>query len=507
MRISDREGVFRESCSRLPGLGLKIVQKMEYILLFIVNKGRFDEQISNMEEAAVQEEIDFVKTCTNAELNQAVTIKNGSSAWHIQFKSQNFRRYCKKIMWWFIFTNFIVIVLALPILSIYWGATYRISHFLYKVNVLAVIQDDSTEVMPTLTENLPNLIERLHCTWHIYNASEYQKRRGIAFTEIDKEVINQIYHEDYWMALNVKPNATDALRASLTNSSSEPFNFSAYFQVVYESARDPTNMQARILPSMLELETLFKNYTVRDYLPLIVSNLKESVAQRNLISASNINFDYLDYRPFYNPAILSPLQVGLIYCLLLTFLQLGIYSPLHREMGQILEPNVLISYRILISFATYFILSLFFCTLSAIFRIDFTLAFGKCGFLVYWMTTWLLMIALGGANENVATLVSTVGAQYMGFWLMAWIVLNIAPSFYSMAIHSSFYRYGYIMPLNNALEIFKVIFLDTSKHTLGRNYGVLCAWVAVNTLLFPVIMMVVCKREHTEANAGGTAKA
>lgn len=40
------------------------------------------------------------------------------------------------------------------------------------------------------------------------------------------------------------------------------------------------------------------------------------------------------------------------------------------------------------------------------------------------------------------------------------------------------------MPLNNALEIFKVIFLDTSKHTLGRNYGVLCTWVAVNTLLF-----------------------
>lgn len=63
------------------------------------------------------------------------------------------------------------------------------------------------------------------------------------------------------------------------------------------------------------------------------------------------------------------------------------------------------------------------------------------------------------------------------------------------------------MPLNNALEIFKVIFLDTSKHTLGRNYGVLCTWVAVNTLLFPVIMTVVCKRGDTEANAGGTAKA
>lgn len=113
-----------------------------------------------MEEAAVEEKIGFEKTCTNAELNQAVTIKNGSSAWHIQFKSLNFKRYCKKIMWWFIFTNFIVTVLALPILSIYWGATYRISHFLYKVNVLAVIQDDSTEAIPTLTENLPNLIER-----------------------------------------------------------------------------------------------------------------------------------------------------------------------------------------------------------------------------------------------------------------------------------------------------------------------------------------------------------
>lgn len=147
-------------------------------------------------------------------------------------------------------------------------------------------------------------------------------------------------------------------------------------------------------------------------------------------------------------------------------------------------------------------MSFFFCTLSAIFQIDFTLAFGEGGFVIYWMTTWLLMAAVGGANQNVASVVvATFGPQYLGFWLMGWIAMNIAPSYNPMAIHNSFYRYGYMMPIQNALGIFKVIFLNTSKHTMGRNYGILFAWIVLNTLLFPIIMIFVGRRMEKIAEA------
>lgn len=423
-----------------------------------------------------------------------------------RFLSPSLKHQRKKVLYRFLLTNFVLASFIITVLSIYWGATYRESHFLHKVNILTVIQDDPVDITPNLTQVLSSIVTEVPGTWHLYNSSEYQKKRNIDRAEIDKEILNQVHSQDFWMSLNVKPNATNSLYQSLLSSSERPFNFSSYFQVIYESGRDPNSMRSTILPCMQQLEGLYRHYVVTQYLPRILRGVNSTSVQTNLISASNVNFDYWDYRPFYNPAVLSPLQVGLIYCLILTFFQLGLYGPLHREMAQLLKPKSMIIYRICVSFCTYFIMSLFFCTLSAIFQIDFTLAFGKAGFVVYWMSTWLLMAALGGANENVATIVASYGPQYLGFWLMTWIVLNIAPSFYPMAIHSSFYRYGYMMPIHNGLDIFKVIFLNTSKNTMGRNYGVLCAWIVLNTSLFPFIMMFIGKRNEKRAKGAGTSQ-
>lgn len=423
-----------------------------------------------------------------------------------RFMSPKLRKQRKKVLFRFVLTNVTLAAFVLSVLSIYWGAEYRESHFIHKVNILTVIQDESSSVSPTLVENLPSIIEGLPCTWHIYNASEYQKQRKINATEINSEVIRQIYREKYWMALNVKPNATDYFYSSLTNSSVEPFNFTKYFQVVYETGREPLNMKPTILPHMQSLETLYQNYISTKYLPNMLSNINGSVVPKNIIGASKVNFDYMDYRPWTNPTVQSPLQVGMIYCLILTFFQIGFYGPLHKGMAQLLKPRSMIVYRICISFGTYFILSLFFCTISAMFQVDFKAAFGRGGFVVYWMSTWLLMTALGGANENVASLAIAFCPQYMGCWLMFWIISNIAPSFYPMVIHSSFYRYGYMMPIHNALDIYKVIFLNTSKHTLGRNYGILCAWVGVNTSLFPFVMMIVGKKMEKVAKASAAAQ-
>lgn len=400
----------------------------------------------------------------------------------------------KKVLYKFLQTTITLSSFLICILSIYWGAQYNESHFMHKVNVLVVIQDESGQGQSSLVENLPAMTQDVPCTWHVYNTREYQNKRNIRAAQIDEEFVHQIHHQDYWMGLNVKPNATDNLVKSLTNASAQPFNFSEYFQAVFESGRDPSTMRTAILPNMQQLEQLYEQEVAKNYLPQLVSRMNNDVVRENLIGASNVHFDYQDYRPFYSPVILSPLQVGLIYCLLLTFFQLGFYSPLHVEMAQLLKLRSLLFYRLITSLSTYFILSLFFCTLSAIFHIDFTKAFGRSGFVVYWMTTWLLMAALGGANENVASIIMVFCPQYIALWLMCWIVLNISPAFYPLVTNSNFYRYGYMMPIPNAVEIFKVIFLDTSKHIMGRNYGVICAWIALNTCLFPVVLFIVNKK-------------
>lgn len=175
------------------------------------------------------------------------------------------------------------------------------------------------------------------------------------------------------------------------------------------------------------------------------------------------------------------------------------------RLGQKLKPIHMLLYRYIIAYVNYFFLSLFFCAVSAAFQVNFTLAFGKGGFVVAWMSSWLLMAAVGGANENMITIILSFGPQYLGFWLIFWVVMNISPSFYPMALCNNFYRYGYAMPIHNGVEIFRVIFLNLDKKDLGRNYGILVAWCVVNALFFPVAMKVVIYKKKKDAQKAALA--
>ncbi|CCH59582.1 hypothetical protein TBLA_0B07660 [Henningerozyma blattae CBS 6284] len=414
----------------------------------------------------------------------------------------------------FLLTNFIIGCFIIPCLSIYWGATYRRPHFLHTLNLIAVFQDDyvqTNEKFPfidesfaKLTDNVtPMLDEAYSCKWHVYNTSQFMSKFNVSKDEIDRHVVHLIYEEKYWMAVNIKANSTQKLLNSLLphiEPAYKPFNFSDNFQIIYESGRDPTNLKASMLPVMQSFEKVYENYYSTMFYPSLLRNITTSGVDINILNSTDLGkagmmrYGYFDHRPFTDYALVSPLQVGLIYCLLLTAFQFAVYGPLHAKMSRILTFKHLIVYRIIIMWSTMFFLSLFFCTVSAVFRINFTLAFGKAGFVVYWASTWLVMLALGGANENAITLVNVFGRQYLMVWLMSWIILNISPSFYPLALNSNFYRYGYAMPVHQAVDIFKVIFLDLTRRKMGRNYGILAVWVVINTACLPLTLIIAHKK-------------
>ena len=121
--------------------------------------------------------------------------------------------------------------------------------------------------------------------------------------------------------------------------------------------------------------------------------------------------------------------------------------------------------------------------------------------MVYWMSTWLFMLAAGGANENAVMLVITLGPQFLGFWVLSFVILNIAPSFFPLALNNNVYRYGYMMPVHNIIDIYRVIFFDLSRGKMGRNYGILVALIALNTALLPFASKYAGKKLRQKALA------
>ncbi|KAF4003862.1 hypothetical protein FOB22_003269 [Saccharomyces cerevisiae] len=390
----------------------------------------------------------------NSEDKKAFPPSSGS------FFSPNLQGQRKKVLLKFVFTNCLLAIICFTMFVLFWGALYDTSKYLHKVKLLVVIQEppvvildnNSSMVVPSISYALPTFINKIPCDWDIYNSSTFQAKFDV----------------------NTPQQVNDKV-------------------VDLETGRDPTNLKSTILPVAQTIEEYYHTFYTLNYLPALLTNITQVYRYaltdnaRHIAAAGKYNYEYYDHRPFTDRILLAPTQIGVVYCLLLTFFQFLLYGPLHVEMAKVLRPANGLIYRIAMSWFTFFFASLFFCTTTAIFQVDFTKSFGRGGFVVYWMSTWLFMLAAGGANENAVMLVITLGPQYLGFWILSFVILNIAPSFFPLALNNNVYRYGYMMPVHNVIDIYRVIFFDVTRRKMGRNYGILVALIALNTALLPFV--------------------
>lgn len=97
------------------------------------------------------------------------------------------------------------------------------------------------------------------------------------------------------------------------------------------------------------------------------------------------------------------------------------------------------------------------------------------------MLNFFGMIALGLACENVAMV---IGMPWMGLFLILWVITNVSTSFYDIEIAPGFYRWGYAWPLHSIVEGSRQILFGLHSR-IGLDFGILIAWAAVNTILFP----------------------
>lgn len=123
------------------------------------------------------------------------------------------------------------------------------------------------------------------------------------------------------------------------------------------------------------------------------------------------------------------------------------------------------------------------------------------------MVCFLTMWAVGMANEIAGLLLIVYYPPLIGFWMLFWVIINISATFSPMALTPEFYRYGYAMPLHNSFEITKVILFNTWKGELGRNFGILIAWVVILTACLPPTIIFFQKKMGQKAQAAAKAAA
>lgn len=408
---------------------------------------------------------------------------------------------------------------VLTIFSIYWGSCYKRDLRFRNLEFLVVIDEDTglsgyDTVGEALVKTLQTPEAEFYGKWNIFNYTTFQEKAQKHNNTMEEEVIRQIHHQNYWAAIYVHANATGNLLEALRTADGSYSTTNNTITAIYETGRDMVAMPAYIVSGLYIVEDLWLP-ALTNVTNNLASSLSDSEQSALFNSNSALNlltkplgFNYVDRIPVTDLVLIAPSQVGLIYMIILTFFNVNFFLEIHQRVKMYgIKNHHYLLYRLLASLASYLWLSLMYSFVTLAMQVDFTVTFGKSGFLVYWMTSWLTMWVVGSVNEIVAMWCILFYPPLMGFWLLFWVIVNIAPTFAPLALSPKVFRYGYALPLHNSYEITKVIFFNTYKGQLGRNYGILVAWAVLGIFVFLGTIVVFGKTMGKRAAAAKKAAA
>lgn len=418
---------------------------------------------------------------------------------------------------------YLLIFLAfVGILSIYWGSLYHREFRVKNMQMLAVVEDldfsttNSTTFQGLLGEAFANMLQSSTATsigtWTIGNATEYKAAAAKANITVFEEITQRVHKQEYWAGFYINSTASQLAYDLLISGnalSAEAARLQSVVNVVYESGRHFSALSQYVSKNLRKLEvTWLAEYALRQgFAPMVQYYL--TPAQRNLtlpaVNSTSVlsalpQFNLVDYRPSFSSVVLGPSELGLVYALVFSFHQFNFSSDLHANISGKLRFRHYLLYRILFSQANHFVLLLVYSLMTIALQVPVHIAYGRGGFMVLWMTMYMFFSACGGINENAATVILAFDKKVLlPVWMIFTLVLNISPTFAPFVLMPGFYRYGYALPMYNTFEALKVLFFNTWKGHLARNYGILVLWIGLSNILLCFVLHWVSTRAKKQA--------
>ncbi|OLN92786.1 Nitrosoguanidine resistance protein SNG1-like protein 1 [Colletotrichum chlorophyti] len=419
-------------------------------------------------------------------------------------------------------TIVILFIFIIAVLSLYWAVLFRTEANLRSLIVHVVDFDgqvppyDSVEplVGPTVVQTARQALEKPGPSlgWTILPPSQ--------FDNDPMAVRMAVYDWHSWAAVIVHANATAALQEAAATGDAN-YDPAGSLQIITQTARDQTTFQSDIQPYITQFTEQFTQQFGKQWGQTVMSNT--SINRDNLARApSAVNPGVaplmIDLRPFRPSTATPAVTIGLIYLIIMAFFSFSFFLPIHSKYIQPQGHPPLrfwqfIVWRWVATIVAYFLISLSYSLISLAFQLPFgaprtsptepappsgATAYGRGTFPVYWMVNFAGMTALGLACENVAMI---IGQPWTALWLIFWVITNVSTSFYSIDLSPGFYNWGYAWPLHHVVEASRQLLFDLHSR-IGLNFGVLFAWAAVNTALFPFCCYFMrWKTEHDKRKA------
>lgn len=328
------------------------------------------------------------------------------------------------------------------------------------------------------------------------------------------QVAELVFNEELWAGFYINKTALEMVYNMLGGFDS-PQNLTMELQFIvnciYNSGRLLSALSQYLRRSINTLSLSWaQQFAPQAYADLFQSAFTAQEQSQIIQNSSlSLNASALSYYPAMNQrdlrlstssVALGPSELGLVYAQLFAFHQFNFAADLHTTLIHELKFLHLLMYRFSFSQLNFLVLSLVYSLLTIAFQVPVGNAFGEGGgFMVLWMTMYMFFSATGGTMEVLGTFIRYTGKTYLLPPIMFFlIVVNISCTFGALVLSPGLYHYGKGLPMFNTFEALKVVFFDTWRGTLGRNYGVLAAWIVLNTLTFTFLLYYIRKHPRED---------
>ncbi|KAI5970128.1 hypothetical protein CANMA_000739 [Candida margitis] len=397
-------------------------------------------------------------------------------------------------------------------LLFYWASYYQRSTRYKHLKMAIVIADRQVGQLPNIVgKTIESYFTDVPTLQQLgkFEIWDYDKVSSLAAEHghnITQEVYQQVHHAKVWAAFYVYENATLMWNQALSSASTQFDPTHSLMEVVYETGRDFNAVSNYIITIIQQIVRSYPNFATQSE---IVANMLQTVNQTQALNVmsqapqlvSTIpTFRINDLHPVTNPVFQAPFQIGLIYLVVFGFFQFIFTVKIHMYLATKIKGWSYIFFRILSSQVAYMAISLGMVVLNTAFQLPFNTVFGYSGFLVIWMFCYLLMASLGSIIEVIVIIMFSIKPQLIGFVLLFTAVINLAPIISPPVLTPPFYYYGYAVPSRNAYELLHVAYFDAYKGHMGRNIGVLLAWIVASNVVMPFMLKFLAKKKK-EADA------
>ncbi|KAF7928545.1 uncharacterized protein EAE98_005601 [Botrytis deweyae] len=393
-------------------------------------------------------------------------------------------------LWIKMFVVFCVLLITtiMGTMSIYWGGDHSLQYNI-PVLTIAVIDFDHSEI----GNYLQDMATAARAKDYDHSLGFVNQDGTSTYGNMDN-VRASLHDQKFWVGIVITENATNAMNHAY-EIGDESYDPNSAIHVFYEEARNALVIGGAVYPKLLdflnEFVLEFSKQKQNTFLQGIDGSDMDAL-QRQVRNPVAAGFTVFNMAPAIPSTAEAATEIGTIYLIIVSFLSVLMFDKVSDTIMGTIPMNIYYVYRLAVLPIVFLFLSLFYLTLSCMWHIPFSLHFGPAGYPLYWMLSWISMMAFGLTIENVNNI---LGMPFTPVFFVFWVISNVTTGFYPTEMLNDFYKWGIVWPLRHDMMGARAIIYGT-KNTLRQNFGVLIGWVLISLLLMPGTLWVQMRKKR-----------